>query len=133
MKRVRIGCLAFWILSVYGCCDPTAKQPDDKSVPSNLPTSTNVGVGIIATVHATRDTVIIKMMKFIPDTIEVREGDTLVFVNKDMVAHDVTEKDRAWNSPKIEIGESWEMIAKESVNYFCSIHVVMTGRISVKE
>lgn len=133
MKEIRIGCLFFWVLSVYGCGDPSAEHPGDRSLPSNQSASTSVEVGTVGFASATRDTILIKMMKFIPDTIEVSKGDTLVFVNEDFVAHDVTEKDKAWSSSKIEAGETWMMIAQENVNYFCSIHVVMTGRIVVKE
>lgn len=32
----------------------------------------------------------IKNMKFVPDDITVKKGDTIVWVNRDMMAHDVT-------------------------------------------
>ena len=75
----------------------------------------------------------IKGMKFEPKDLTVKIGDTLLWVNKDLFAHDVTElKTKKWNSPKLEPGTSWAMIVKEPAEYFCSIHVVMTGTIGIK-
>lgn len=87
-------------------------------------TSTEVQVG--------SDTIVIKAMKFIPEHTTVNKGDLVIFINKDMVAHDVTEIDSLWQSPKIEANQTWQMVAKESVDYFCSIHLVMKGSITVK-
>lgn len=72
-------------------------------------------------------TVTIQGMKFVPDTLKANVGDTIVFINKDIVAHNVTQKDSAWHSPDIQTDSSWKMVMKEDVNYFCSIHPVMTG------
>jgi plastocyanin len=72
-------------------------------------------------------------MKFIPEVIEVHKGDAIVFTNSDIVDHDVTEeKTKAWTSSVIKAGKSWRMVATESSDYFCSIHVVMKGKIIVE-
>ena len=71
-------------------------------------------------------------MKFKPDVLQDNKGDTVVFVNNDIVVHDITEEpNKAWTSSALPVGESWSMVATESVNYFCSIHVVMKGKIIV--
>lgn len=78
-------------------------------------------------------TVEIKDMKFVPDDITVNKGDTIIWVNKDMVAHDVTEEDtKAWTSSVITPEQSWKMEVTNSANYYCSIHVVMKGKIRVE-
>ena len=83
--------------------------------------------------QVTRHTVEIKGMKFIPNHIEVDRGDTIVFVNKDFVPHDVTEEaTRKWSSSILQSGDSWVLIADESLDYFCSLHIVMKGRIRVR-
>jgi plastocyanin len=75
----------------------------------------------------------IKGMTFEPKEVRVNIGDTLLWVNKDFYAHDVTEfKTKKWNSPKLEPGTAWAMIVKEEAEYFCSIHVVMKGKIEIK-
>jgi plastocyanin len=74
----------------------------------------------------------IKNMKFIPGEIDVDKQDTVTFVNLDMVDHDVTEFNRrTWTSGVLKNGAKWSRVMDESVNYFCSIHVVMTGKIKV--
>ena len=78
-------------------------------------------------------TVEIKNMKFTPDTIEVKKGDKIVFVNRDMVNHCVTEeKTKSWTSGSIPQGESYVMVADKTTDYFCAIHIVMKGKIIVR-
>jgi len=78
-------------------------------------------------------TVEIKDMKFVPDTIMVNKGDTVLWLNKDMVAHDVTEQaSKAWSSSIIPAGQSWKMEVKDESDYYCSIHEVMKGKIYLK-
>lgn len=81
----------------------------------------------------TTHTVQIVEMTFRPEEIRVRKGDEIVFLNLDMVTHDVTEEtSRAWHSPPIPAGESWTLKVQQSDRYFCSIHQVMKGRIVVE-
>lgn len=75
-------------------------------------------------------TVEIKGMKFVPESITVNKGDTIIWINKDIVPHDVTEEtSKAWTSSVIPAGESWKMAVEDAADYFCSIHVVMKGKI----
>ena len=74
----------------------------------------------------------IKNMKFEPAQITVAKGDTIVWTNLDIVSHDVTEeKTKAWTSAPITMGKTWKMAAQESADYYCSIHIVMKGKIIV--
>jgi plastocyanin len=78
-------------------------------------------------------TVEIKDMKFVPDTVTVNKGDTIMWINKDMVAHDVTEESSgAWRSGRLESGASWKLAVPGEANYFCSIHRVMKGKIELE-
>lgn len=77
--------------------------------------------------------VTIAQMKFDPDTITVEQGDTVVFTNNDVVDHDATAlPDSAWTSGPLHPGDSWKLMPAKGTDYFCSIHVVMRGRINVK-
>lgn len=79
------------------------------------------------------DTVVIQNMKFTPDTISINKGDTLVFVNKDIVEHNIVAlPDSAWMSTRLKMGTTWKISPTVSTDYFCNIHVVMKGRINVK-
>lgn len=76
----------------------------------------------------------IKDMRFQPAEITVQKGDTVVWKNKDFVAHDVAEEaTQVWSSSVIPNDGSWSMVVTESADYFCTIHQVMKGKIVVKE
>ncbi len=78
------------------------------------------------------DTVLIEQMKFVPENISIQKGDTVLFINKDLVAHNATEIDSTWKSPDLQMNESWKFVPEKSSDYFCSIHLVMKGKITVK-
>ncbi|MEP7143703.1 MAG: cupredoxin domain-containing protein [Ferruginibacter sp.] len=78
-------------------------------------------------------TVEISQMKFIPAELNVQKGDTVIFINHDMVVHDVTEDPgKAWTSSPLPVGKSWSLVVSGSSDYFCSIHQVMKGKIIVQ-
>src|ERR1700748_1537367 len=68
-------------------------------------------------------TVEIKDMKFVPDSLVVNKGDEVVFVNRDMVNHCITEKKSSggWTSGPLQSGENYLLVAKESADYYCAI------------
>jgi plastocyanin len=77
-------------------------------------------------------TVEIKQMKFEPAILNVHKGDEVIWINKDIVDHDVTEENKkTWTSSKLPMGASWRMVVTKSELYYCSIHVVMKGKIIV--
>lgn len=72
-------------------------------------------------------------MKFIPATLTVKKGDTVVWENKDFVPHDVTdEKNNTWSSGPFGQNESWSKIITKDENYFCNLHKVMKGTITIE-
>lgn len=79
-------------------------------------------------------TVEIKQMKFQPEFLNVQKGDTVVWINKDIGAHDVTEEpNKAWTSSAMPSGKSWSLVVTKSADYYyCSIHVVMKGKLVVE-
>lgn len=78
-------------------------------------------------------TVEIKQMKFQPEELTVQKGDTVVWINNDIVPHDVTEASKkAWTSSLMPVGAPWSLIVNESADYYCSIHVSMKGKLIVQ-
>ena len=74
----------------------------------------------------------IRQMKFQPENIIVHKGDSVKWINKDITNHDVTEQyANAWASSPLKTGESWSMVVTESVDYYCNLHQVMKGKITV--
>ena len=113
MKRIlqKLWSIAIAVLPVFfliGCDNPTPEVVPQKYV------------------------VLIKDMRFQPDSITVHVGDTIEWVNKDMVDHDITEEtNKEWSSGKLPPGKSWDYVVTKSASYYCSIHVVMKGKIEV--
>ena len=76
---------------------------------------------------------LVSIVSVIFNLLTVHAGDTVIWVNHDMVAHCVTEEiTKAWTSDKIPNDSSWKMIVKKSADYFCAIHQVMKGKIIVE-
>ncbi|MCO6497337.1 MAG: hypothetical protein J5I50_06710 [Chitinophagaceae bacterium] len=81
-----------------------------------------------------RDTVIIKLMAFNPDTLSVNVGDTIVWINQDIVAHDISHfPDRAWHSDTLNPKDVFVKVIDDSSSYFCSIHPTMRGLVTLKK
>ena len=77
-------------------------------------------------------TVEMKDMQFQPSTLTVQKGDTVVFINNDMVVHNVVEENNAWTSGLLAAGENFKKVFTESANYSCTMHPVMKGNILVE-
>ncbi len=78
-------------------------------------------------------TVKILQMKFQPEELWVNKDDTVLFVNEDLVAHDVTQQpSSSWTSGRLEKGAQWKYVVSENVDYYCSLHKVMAGKLLVR-
>lgn len=76
------------------------------------------------------DTVVIKGMVFKPEKLHVQKGDIVVWINKDIVAHNVTDfPENKWTSGTLKGGSSWKKTIDETFEYYCSIHPAMKGKI----
>ena len=79
------------------------------------------------------DTIEISEMKFHPEELMITKGDTVIWINHDLVSHCVTEEfSKAWTSSPIPAGASWKMAVTEGAHYYCAIHVVMKGSIALE-
>lgn len=86
------------------------------------------------TAHPTTDTVIISGMKFQPESLTINKGDTVIWINEDIVSHNVTEQpDNAWASDTLASGQSWKRVLDQSTDYYCSIHPTMKAKIVVRK
>jgi plastocyanin len=71
-------------------------------------------------------------MKFQPAQLTVSIGDTVMWINKDIVTHNVTEeKNATWASPPLPFGATWKMAVTQNADYYCSIHITMKGKLIV--
>ncbi|HEX9171624.1 MAG TPA: cupredoxin family copper-binding protein [Telluria sp.] len=79
-------------------------------------------------------TVVIDGMRFIPQNLEVKAGDTVVWRNKDPFPHNATGAAGGPVSPAIASGASWKFTASKRGRYpyLCTLHRTMTATLVVK-
>lgn len=83
-----------------------------------------------------------------PNPVDIKEGDIITWVNKDIVIHTVTSGNpindtnagKIFDSGLLNPGEIFnytirdiEIYSKETINYYCKVHPVMTGKINLFE
>jgi plastocyanin len=96
-----------------------------------------LGLSLLA-VHAaaapTVHTIVIDGMRFIPQTVEVKRGDTVVWRNKDPFPHTATATGGGPASPAIAAGARWTYTATKRGRfpYLCTLHTTMTGLLVVE-
>ena len=73
-------------------------------------------------------------MKFNPAELVVTKGDTVIWINRDFFTHDVASvNNNSWKTKPLEKGESWTKVITKDEDYFCPLHIVMKGKIILKE
>ena len=93
--------------------------------------------GITASEGAARPkthTVTIHGMQFVPASLEVNLGDTIICQNEDVVPHTATSDRKSFDSGMIEPGRSWKYVVKNkgSYSYRCAYHPTMKGGLIVQ-
>jgi len=70
-------------------------------------------------------------LQFQPQRVEVALGDTVVWVNHDIVPHTSTALDHAWASGLIASDSSWRAVVTQPGvhRYFCTLHTNMRAEI----
>jgi plastocyanin len=71
---------------------------------------------------------------FTPETLEVAAGTTVTWTNEDDIPHAVGAKDLTWKSHAMDTGDSFShtFATPGTVDYFCTMHPHMKGKIVVK-
>lgn len=79
-------------------------------------------------------TVTIDAVTYSPKFTTVHVGETVTWVNKDLVAHTVTAKNGSFDSKEIPPGKSWTFTPKQrgQFDYKCTLHPTMKGTLVVK-
>ena len=94
---------------------------------------TKVQLGNATTRHDSDSTFVIDGVKYAPETLTVKRGDTVVWVNKDPFSHTVTAKG-SFDSQSIAAGKSWKWTPRKAGDfaYICTLHPNMTGALKVE-
>ena len=126
MDRLKKFCLGCCFICLMFQCSSPSKDKDKSSDDYEIADPQQPKEQVVHTIE-------IKQMKFSPETLNAKKGDKVIWVNADIVEHDVTELSRKeWASSKLATGASWSMIVTKSEVYFCNLHVVMRGKIVVE-
>ena len=82
-----------------------------------------------------RHVVEIRGMAFHPEALEVRRGDTILWINRDIVPHTATStRSGEWDTGPLLQDETGQHVARHAGEdpYFCRLHPVMLGRLIVR-
>ena len=78
--------------------------------------------------------VTIEGMKFVPERIEVAVGDSITWINRDLVPHTVTNAAKKIESGTIDPNGKWRYVVrrKGDIDYVCRFHPGMRGTVNVR-
>ncbi len=87
----------------------------------------------LAAAHAASRTVVIEGVKYEPQTLTVKRGDTVTWTNKDPFPHTVTAAG-AFDSRAIAANGSWSYTARNvgRYDYICTLHPNMKATLVVE-
>jgi plastocyanin len=93
----------------------------------------HTGAGAIGAGKPATHTVVIEGTKYEPETLTVKRGDTVVWINKDPFPHTVTAKG-VFDSHDIAASRSWKYTARKAGEfaYICTLHPNMKGTLKVE-
>ncbi len=82
-----------------------------------------------------RHVVEIHKFKFIPADLEASPGDTIVWMNRDIVPRTVTGTDKGWDSGTIKKEGQWQIVVHGDTTgaYYCRFHPAMKARVRIDQ
>lgn len=106
-----------------------AKSPNTTS-----PATSDIEKAKEAALLASSTVITMNNSAFAPTSLTVKAGTEVTFENDDSVAHTITADDGSFDSGNITPGESYKRTfgSAGTVNYHCTIHSNMKGKIIVQ-
>jgi plastocyanin len=97
------------------------------------------GAGTIALLHliagcteSPRARVIdVQNFAYDPAQAKVAAGDTILFVNHDVVPHTATARDNTWDTGEIAAGDTARLIIRNAGEYYCVYHPNMIAKLAL--
>lgn len=76
--------------------------------------------------------VTIQGFAFVPASLAVNAGDTVVFTNQDSAPHTATANDGSWDTGRLRSGQSAQLTIAANMegNYYCNFHRNMKGALT---
>jgi plastocyanin len=94
----------------------------------------NTGPAATAGPRTTTHTVVIDSLRFDPQVLTVKAGDTIIWVNHDPFPHTATAEGKLFDSHEIAPGRSWKYTARKAGEfaYACVLHPTMKATLRVE-
>jgi plastocyanin len=91
--------------------------------------------GAEAATKPSEQVVVIEGTRFDPETLNVKMGDSIIWINKDPFPHTATSTTGEFDSHEIAAGESWKFTPRKTglFPYVCALHPTMKATIRVSE
>jgi plastocyanin len=82
---------------------------------------------------AAEHTIVIDGFRYAPQALRVKSGDTVVWVNRDIVEHTATASNGAFDSKTVRPQRQWQWVATQrgQYAYICAFHPNMKGVVEV--
>jgi plastocyanin len=95
-----------------------------------------LGAGVLVSgepVAPRRHLVEIRGMAFHPSVVEAARGDTIIWVNQDIVPHTATAKS-IWDTGVLAQGKRGLIVGRQAgeLRYKCTLHPTMTGMLVIR-
>ena len=75
----------------------------------------------------------IRNLQFSPAELVVSPGNTITWINYDLIPHTVTGSDKSWDSGLIGSKQQWKTTVSKGMieNYYCQYHPSMTASLKI--
>ncbi|HEY4281984.1 MAG TPA: cupredoxin family copper-binding protein [Chthoniobacterales bacterium] len=106
-----------------------------KQLPTQVAGETAPAAAPTGSVVSAAAQVTIQTLKYSPETIEIKKGETVEWANNDVAPHTVTsQRGGEFDSGSIEADASWSHTFTQigTFPYYCSFHTEMKGTVIVK-
>lgn len=79
-------------------------------------------------------TISIKGFAYVPDSLVASAGDTIAFVNQDLVIHTVTADTARWDSGDLKPRASYLLVvhSRGRLSFHCELHPAMKGHVTIR-
>lgn len=81
-----------------------------------------------------RHVIEISAFRYQPQTVEARAGDTIVWINRDVLPHTATDRASGWDTGSMAAGAQGSVVVEQpgSYAYVCAFHPNMAATLVVR-
>ena len=131
MNQQRLAVFLLSVLTVPATFG--AEEATDKEQAQAMLADNGKAGDVLSPADSRHHVVEISEFRFSPTELTVRIGDTVEFINRDVVPHTVTELEKNWDSGFLGAEQSWTLKINQqtAAEYFCAYHPSMRGSLKI--